>query len=168
MSRLGPRRSNAWRAHQLSSLVIRMISVWRTSNMLCENADNGAPAIELIRRNTFNRFAEAQKLSLALGRQRATLACKLVHCGAAYLTRDCFVLTQHRKFKDHPVHVVTQDPAPHERHLDHPRICKLEKCVVFWSLSRGARIRLRLTGRRRQHAITKSYFGGCKPGDAIH
>src|SRR5712672_1141144 len=118
-----------------------MTLVWRTSNMLCENADYGAPnnsiAIEVVRRNAFNRFAEAQKLSLALGRQRATLACKLVHSGAAYLTRDCFVLIQHRKFKGHPVHVVTQNPAPHERHLDHPRICMLEKCVVFGSLSRG-------------------------------
>src|SRR6266446_3053277 len=127
---------------RLSSRVIRtVLGVCRTSNMLCENADNGAPnnriAIEVVRRNAFNRFAEAQKLSLALGRQRATLACKLVHSCAAYLTRDCFVLIQHRKFKGHPVHVVTQDQAPHERHLDHPRICKLEKCVVFWSLSRG-------------------------------
>src|SRR5260370_3218481 len=61
----------------------------------------------------------------------------LVHSGAAYLTRDCLVLIQHRKFKGHPVRVVTQNPAPHERHLDHPRICMLEKCVVFGSLSRG-------------------------------
>src|SRR5258707_4503178 len=98
---------------------------------------NNSVAIEVVRRNAFNRFAEAQKLSLALGRQRATLACKLVHSGAAYLTRDCLVLIQQRKFKGHPVRVVTQNPAPHERHLDHPRICMLEKCVVFVSLSRG-------------------------------
>src|SRR5258707_2943224 len=113
---------------RLSSRVIRtVLGVCRTSNMLCENADNGAPnnriAIEVVRRNAFNRFAEAQKLSLALGGQTATLACELVHCGAAYLTPDCLVLIQHCKFKGHPVHVVTQNPAPHKRHLDHPRIC---------------------------------------------
>src|SRR5258707_11857507 len=45
-------------AHPLASCLIRMIlGLWRTSNMLCEDADNGAPnssvAIEIIRRNAF-------------------------------------------------------------------------------------------------------------------
>src|SRR6266480_3717424 len=141
MSRLMASPIKRMQQRRLSSLVIRMILVWRTSNMLCENADYGAPsngvAIEVVRLNAFNRFAEAQKLSLALNRQTATLACELIHSGAAYLTRDCFVLIQHRKFKGHPVHVVTQNPAPRQRHLDHPRHARKMR-GFFESLSRGS------------------------------
>jgi hypothetical protein len=83
-----------------------------------DRASNYGAFIEDIGRNTFSRFAQAQELSLSLGRQRSTLARELVHSGAANFTLDHLALVQHGKFEGHPLRIVTQNPVPHERHLD--------------------------------------------------
>src|SRR6202022_3279346 len=102
-------------------MAIFLLRARRTSNMLRENANNSAPnngvAIELVRRDALDYFTQAHKLRLALGRQRAPLASEIVHCDTTYLTFDRLALVQHRKFERHPINVVTQNPAPHERHL---------------------------------------------------
>ena len=83
-----------------------------------DRASNYGAFIEDIGRNTFSRFAQAQELSLSLGRQRSTLARELVHSGAANFTLDHLALVQHGKFEGHPLRIVTQNPVPHELHLD--------------------------------------------------
>src|ERR1700687_221233 len=94
----------------------------RTSNMLREDPDdrasNHGAFIAGVGRTSFNRFAQAQELGLSLGRPRPSLARELVNSDAANFTLDRLALVQHGKFEGNPLHIVTQNPAPHERHLD--------------------------------------------------
>ena len=86
-----------------------------------DRASNYGAFIERVGRDTFNRLAQAQELSLTLGRQRASLAIELVHSHAADLTLDRFgFVVEHCKFKGHPLGVVTPHRSPRKWHQKSP------------------------------------------------
>src|SRR3984893_17066880 len=88
--------------------------------MLKKNAKNRvwyrAGGVEKIGRESLNRFAMRQKLSLSNRVRRASCFCKFVHRGVADLTKDRFVGVQHRKSERLPFVVITNYPALRQRH----------------------------------------------------
>src|SRR5258708_23823982 len=89
-------------------------------NMLREDANNRARdrsgGVEKLGREALYPFAMRRKLSLSNRVRRALCSYELVHRGIADLTIDRFVGIQHRKFERQPFLVITNYPAPRQRH----------------------------------------------------
>jgi hypothetical protein len=97
-------------------------------------ASNYGAFIEVGGRNAFNRFTQAQELSLTLGRQRASVAIELVHSRAADLTLDRLgVAGQHRKCKGHALSVIATHFSLRKRHRKSPSpsLVKMRRFVVY-------------------------------------
>jgi len=92
------------------------------SNMFCEylhhdGVGNHAFVIEIVRRNSLDRVAQAYELSFPFGGSRSFSTCEVIHGGAADMADHSGRISRHhRKFKSHPVDVVANYPAPHKRH----------------------------------------------------
>ena len=74
-----------------------------------------AGSVKKIGRESLNRFAMRQKLSLSNRVRRASCFRKFVHRGVADLTKDRFVGVEHRKSERLPFVVITNHPALRQR-----------------------------------------------------